>query len=119
MDQKVFEIILAIIPVVGTLFTIVLTSVLIPFIKSKISKENLDKYKSWAKIAVECAEMLYAATPGSGEQKKEWCIKKLTNILNAKKVVITSEQIEMLIEAAVKEMKIAENAVTMLPESNN
>ena len=108
MDEKIFQIILALIPVIGA----IISAYAIPYIKAKTANEDLLKYKNWAKIAVECAEMLFAHAPDSGEDKKAYCIKQLTAILNANKVIITSEQMEMLIEAAVKELHIAEKQLS-------
>ena len=105
MDDKLFQIILAVIPVLGA----IVTAYLIPLIKSKTAASDLEKYKMWARIAVECAELVISGS-GRGEDKKQYCIKQLTKILNSKGIKITDEQMNMLIEAAVKEMHIAEAA---------
>ena len=54
--------------VIGLVFALI-SAFLIPYIKSKLSAEQLKKLQSYAKIAVEAAEMIYKGT-GRGEEKK-------------------------------------------------
>ena len=104
MDEKIFQIILASIPVFGA----IITGFIIPFIKEKIDAEKLAKYEYWTSMAVKCAEMVFKKQ-GMGEAKKEYVVNFLNEMFNKNKVVITSEQIEILVEAAVKELKLSEN----------
>ena len=104
MDEKIFQIILASIPVFGA----IITGFIIPFIKEKIDAEKLAKYEYWTSMAVKCAEMIFKEQ-GMGEAKKEYVVNFLNEMFNKNKVVITSEQIEILVEAAVKELKLIEN----------
>lgn len=104
MDNRLFEIILALIPVVGTILTVYI----IPLIKEKVGNEKLAKYEYWASMAVNCAEMIFKEQ-GMGADKKEYVVNFLNDMFNKKKVVITKEQIEILVESAVKEMKLNEN----------
>lgn len=103
MKENVFELILAIIPVLA----VIITGFVVPFIKEKIGSEKLAKYEYWVKMAVKAAEMLFTNS-GSGADKKMYVTSFLNNMFNKNKVVITEEQIEILIEAAVKQMKIEE-----------
>ena len=103
MDEYVFKIILAIISLLGA----VVTGILIPLIKEKIGAEKLAKYEEWATLAVQCAEMIFEGQ-GMGENKKEYVVNFLNEMFNKNKVVITPEQIEVLIESAVKSMKLKE-----------
>lgn len=104
MDEKIFQIILASIPVFGA----IITGFIIPFIKEKIGAEKLAKYEYWTSMAVKCAEMMFKEQ-GMGEAKKEYVVNFLNEMFNKNKVVITSKQIEILVEAAVKELKLSEN----------
>ena len=104
MDEVLFKIILALISILGT----ILTGIIIPYIKEKIGNEKLSKYEEWAKLAVQCAEMIFVKQ-GMGESKKEYVVNFLNDMFNKNKVVITPKQIEILIESAVKEMKLSEN----------
>lgn len=103
MNEAVFKIVVALIPVFGA----IITGVVVPYIKEKIGNEKLAKYAEWAAIAVQGAEMLFAGQ-GMGATKKEYVVNFLDKMFNSKKVVITPEQIEILIESAVKEMKLSE-----------
>lgn len=47
--------------------------------------------------------MLWKET-GHGEDKKAYVVDFLTNMFNSKKVVITKEQMDILIESAVQEL---------------
>ena len=100
MNENLFNVILTIIPVIGA----IITYFIVPFIKSSITEKQLSQYKEWAKLAVKTAEMLWKES-GRGEDKKEYVVKFLNDMFNKNKVVITEEQINILIESAVKEMK--------------
>lgn len=102
MDDYIFKIILALIPVIGA----VITGLLIPWIRSQIGAEKLEEYVQWAEKAVRCAQQIY--TPDQWQEKKNYCIDFLRMVT---KDALTYEQIEVLIESAVKELKLAEKAV--------
>lgn len=104
MDEKIFQIILALIPILGA----IITGFIVPLIKEKIGAEKLAKYEYWTSMAVKCAEMMFKEQ-GMGETKKEYVVNFLNEMFNKNRVIITSEQIEILVEAAVKELKLSEN----------
>lgn len=104
MNDKLFQIILALIPVLCTILTVYI----IPYIEAKIGNENLSTYEYWANIAVKAAEMIWKET-GHGSDKKAYAVDFIDKMFNSKKTVITTEQINALIESAVKNMKIEEN----------
>ena len=103
MDDRLFQIILAVIPVLGTILTVYI----VPLIKEKIGNENLAKYEYWVNIAVKAAELIWTET-GHGTDKKQYVIDFMNKMFNSKKTVITEEQLNALIESAVKQMKIEE-----------
>ena len=103
MDERLFQIILALIPVLGA----IITGFVIPYIKEKIGAERLAKYEYWASLAVRAAEMLWVES-GSGKTKKQYVVDFLNNMFNKNKVIITEQQIEILVESAVKQMKLEE-----------
>ena len=103
MDNRLFQIILAVIPVLCTILTVYI----VPYIKAKIGTENLSKYEYWVNIAVKAAEMIWTET-GHGTDKKQYVVEFMNNMFNSKKIIITEEQINLLIESAVKNMKIEE-----------
>lgn len=104
MDDNVFDLILAIIPVLG----VIITGFVVPFIKEKIGSERLAKYEYWVNTAVQAAEMLFTES-GSGVEKKQYVVNFLNDMFNKNKVVITEDQLNLLIESAVKQMKMEEN----------
>lgn len=104
MDEKLFQIILMLISILGT----IITGFLIPFIKEKIGAEKLAKYEYWANLAVQAAEMLWTES-GRGADKKQYVVNFLNEMFNKNKVVITEQQIEILVESAVKQMKMVED----------
>ena len=106
MNDIVFQIVLGAISIMGA----ILTGIVVPFVKEKIGNEKLAKYEQWASMAVECAEMLFKEQ-GMGEQKKQYVVDFLNKMFNKNKVVITPEQIEVLVEAAVKSMKLEESTI--------
>lgn len=104
MDNRFLQILLTLIPVLGA----VITYFIVPYLKANISSAQLAQYKEWASLAAKTAEMLWRET-GHGTDKKAYVVNFLTELFNSRKVVITEEQINVLIEAAVKEMKGAGN----------
>lgn len=62
----------------------------------------------WAQRAVEAAQQLADIRKMDNPQKKRYAIEQLGYILNRYKISVTDTQIEMLIESAVKQMKIEE-----------
>ena len=103
-SELVFRILIGIATGIG----LVIGGYLIPYLRTRIGADKFDQYLSWAKKAVEAAEMIFVGDVKSGPAKKEYCLKMLTKIINSKKEILTAEQLDMLIEAAVKEMHIAE-----------
>lgn len=100
MNEQVFNIVLLIIPVIGA----IITGILIPYVKTKISSTQMDEIVKWVTKAVQAAEVLFNA-PKSGEEKREYVINFVDQMFNRKKEVITKNQIRVLLEAAWKEMK--------------
>lgn len=99
MNEGLFKIILSLIPILGA----IVTYFVIPFLKEKIGAEKLVQYKEWATLAVKAAEMLWTES-GMGADKKQFVVDYLSKMFNEKKVIITEEQMNVLIEAAVQEL---------------
>ena len=104
MNQNLFNVILTVIPVIGA----IITYFIVPFIQSSVSEKQLTQYKEWCVLGVKCAEMIFKES-GRGEDKKAYVVSFLNDMFNKNKVVITEEQLEVLIEACVKEMKETES----------
>lgn len=99
MNEKIFDIILLFIPVIGA----VITGFIIPYLKTKISVTQMDEISKWVAKAVQAAEVMFD-TPQSGAEKKEYVINFIDKMFNSKKEVISKQQIEILLEAAWKQM---------------
>lgn len=109
MSDMVFELV----KVAVMLVALVAARYIIPWIKDKMGADQLNLVTGWVKSAVLYAQQTMWAE--SGAERKEAVLKILWELLAYKDIHITEEQLNILIEAAVKEMKISENAgVTVL-----
>lgn len=99
MNEALFKIIVGLIPVLAT----IVTGFIVPLIKSKISAEQLSTIVKWVTYAVCAAEMIFKEEK-QGMTKKQYVIDFSNKLFNSKKIVITEEQINVLIESAVKEL---------------
>lgn len=91
-----------IIPILGT----ILTYLIVPLIKQKTTKEQREEIYFWVKIAVGAAEQIYKEK-GQGKLKKEYVV----DFLVSKGINITIQELDVLIEAAVKELNIIQEKV--------
>lgn len=66
----------------------------------------MEKVRFWVEAAVHCAQQLMADNEGA--DKKQAVETFLRRLLDDNHISITDEQLNTLIEAAVKQMKIAE-----------
>ena len=80
----------------------IITTFIIPWLKTKVDAEKLEKITAWVKIAVQAAEQIYNTT-GAGEAKKQYVLSFLTD----KGYVVDENEIDTLIESAVLELKTA------------
>ena len=84
------------------LLTVIITTVAIPLIRAKTTKEKWESAMFWVRIAVKGAEQIYNGT-GMGAKKKEFVEKFLTE----HNIKLDPEQVDVAIEAAVREMNEA------------
>ena len=85
-----------IIEALAALIAAVISSFVIPWIKSKTSVAQFETIKLWAEAAVEAAEQIYTGS-GRGAEKKAYVVE----FLNSKGFKIDAETLDKLIEAAV------------------
>lgn len=103
MNEIIFEVLrLAVL-----LVAFAVTCYLIPWIKGKIGQDRLNEITTWTNAAVLMAQQVYYAK--SGPERKAIVVNLLKSMLTAKNISITDEQLDTLIEAAVKAMKMEEN----------
>lgn len=109
-----------IIEAVAALIGVIITCVLIPYIKSKTTTEQQKEINAWVKIAVSAAEQLFIGS-GRGEEKKAYVIAWLKE----RGITVDEAELDALIEAAVYELEqgliplegIAIEATTEVTES--
>ena len=89
-----------IVQAVLTLIGVIITAVIVPWIKSKTNEQQQEEIKQWVKIAVAAAEQIFVGQ-GRGEEKKQWVLEFLSKY-NLK---VDLDAIDALIEAAVWELK--------------
>ncbi|MCM1559622.1 MAG: phage holin [Butyrivibrio sp.] len=104
MNEIIFEVIKIIVMVAA----LVVARYLVPWLKEKIGIDKLAQVEKWARYAVEMAQQVHWSQPG--EDRKAIVTEFLREILIAKNISISEEQLDVLIEAAVKEMKMQESA---------
>ena len=99
MDELLFK-------VIELLLILIITAVMrygIPFVKQKMETEKLKDLMQWVDKAVDAAEQTLKDNPG--KEKKAIVTEFVREILRAKNISITDEQMDTLIEAAVFAMK--------------
>ena len=89
------------------LISVIITTVLVPYLKQKKSaeelaqiSETLTQIQFWVDIAVQAAEMIYVGS-GRGDEKKAYVIE----FLNSKGFTIDMNSIDAMIEASVLNLK--------------
>ena len=102
MNEMIFEVL----RLVVLLAVFVVTCYLIPWIRGKIGQDRMDAVTGWVNAAVLMAQQVYHAKTGA--ERKAIVIELLKEILIAKNISISDSQLDMLIEAAVKAMKMKE-----------
>lgn len=88
-----------IIEAVAALVAVIITAVVIPYIKSKTTTQQQAQINAWVKIAVAAAEQIYKGS-GRGEEKKEYVI----NWLEERGFTLDEDEVDALIESAVYEL---------------
>lgn len=86
------------------LIAAIVTTFLIPWIKSKIDAAKLAQIVEWVGIAVRAAEQIYNES-GMGEKKKQYVL----DFLADKGFTLDPNSINAMIEAAVKNLNIEQN----------
>ena len=100
MNEGILRIILAVI----ALLSAIVTGVVVPYIKSKTTESQRQNIYTIVQLAVSAAEQIYFK-PGQGQKKKEYVI----NYLSSKGIKLTVEDLNVMIEAAVKELNLIQS----------
>lgn len=91
---------------VVTVASLLITTFLIPFLKSKLTAEQQKKLKEYVSIAVGAAEQLYGSK--AGQQKKEYVVR----FLLSKGLVFDIDEVTALIENEVYKLTQESTAKT-------
>jgi hypothetical protein len=78
-----------------TIVSLVLTGIVIPYIKQRIGEEKTENIKKWVSVGVKAAEQIYGSK--TGQQKKEYVV----SFLLSKGIVFNVDEVEAMIEAEV------------------
>jgi len=89
----------AILQAFAALICTLLTAVIIPFIRGRVSKQRLEQMQAWARIAVLAAEQLFVRS-GRGWEKKAYAMR----ILGGQCKGADTEVLSALVECAVNTM---------------
>lgn len=91
----IFEALIALVSSVVTVF-------LIPWLKTKLTNEQLNKAHSIIQIGVFAAEKLYGA--GNGDKKLAY----VEDLLKAKKIKLDTKTLKAMVDAEVKKMEMVD-----------
>ena len=84
---------------------LIITRYLIPMLKEKIGADKLATAERWTKLKAQ--QVLWSE---SGQDRKAYVTEFLKEILIEKNIALSEEQIDVLIEAAVKQMRLSGNS---------
>lgn len=88
-----------IVEAVVALIGVVITCIVIPYVRSKTTAQQREELNAWIKIAVAAAEQLYQGS-GRGEEKKQYVLEWLED----HNITVDEDRIDALVEAAVYEL---------------
>ena len=92
-----------IIQIVIILIGTIITSFLIPWIKSKVTQEQWWIIQDITKVAVRAAEILYKGS-GRGEEKLEYVMTYIKEFCSEKGIYFNNDAIRQTVENMVKKM---------------
>lgn len=93
-----------ILKIVITIATVVLSAVVIPLLKEKLTDSRYQRLLEMVEIAVRAAEQTIGS--GQGAIKKDEVVKFVTEWMYSHGISITQEQLDQLIECAVYNLKL-------------
>ena len=99
MNIDITQIVVAVIGLLG----IIITSVVVPLIKSKLTNSQWESIKNYALAGVQAAEIIFNAQ-GKGEEKLEWVSKYIEAQCKAHGIEIDMDTVRIAIENAWKDL---------------
>ena len=105
------QISLEILRLVIALASVIVTYYLVPLIKSKMSHEKLKEIEKWASFIVLALQQTYGTEEEVNTVKKEKAMELINELLMESDMHLTPEQINVIVESAVKNLKLLESQV--------
>lgn len=107
--RMVFDLTQIVVAVIG-LLGLIITSVIVPLIKSKLTDAQWQMVKAYALAGVQAAEIIFNAQ-GQGEAKLRWVSEYITNQCLAHGIKIDAETVRVAIENAWKSLGLDKKEV--------
>ena len=82
------------------LVSVIISTVVVPYIKSKTTAQQQAEINSWVKIAVSAAEQIYVGS-GRGAEKKQYVL----DWLHQRNITVDETKLDAMIESAVYALK--------------
>ena len=102
MDSELF---IKLVSSIASLAIILITSFVIPWIKSKMGIEKYDFLIDKIEKAVRAAKQIFSDDPKDNQSKKEYCINYVKALTDKMDIELTSEEISLLIEGIYGKIK--------------
>lgn len=99
MNIDITQIVVAVIGLLG----IIITSVVVPLIKSKMTNSQWESIKNYALAGVKAAEIIFDAQ-GKGEEKLEWVSNYIETQCKSNGIKIDMDTVRVAIENAWKDL---------------
>lgn len=94
------------------LVSVIISTVVVPYVKSKTSAQQQAEINSWVKIAVSAAEQIYVGS-GRGAEKKQYVL----DWLHQRNITVDETKLDAMIESAVYALKTS--GLVALEVTNN
>lgn len=99
------EIVLELLKLTIMIAALVVTRYVVPWIKAKTQSDTMSVLIDWVMQAVLAAEQCHQAQ--SGAERKAIVTRFIKQILEQKNLALSDEEIDVMIEAAVRQMNVA------------
>ena len=97
------EVVTVIIRAIVAILSVVITTVIVPYIKGKMGEKKFSELMSYIEYAVRCAEQLY--TPEEWKAKKAYVLDYILKKAKELNISLSEEDIDILIEGIVNLVK--------------
>ena len=94
---------------VASIVCIIITAYVLPWIKSKVGNERYNMILEAIDRGVRAAEILFSGREPSGPEKKQYVINYIKIWLETRGLEVSSDELDVLIESTVKNLKLEEN----------